>query len=962
MARLSNPFAFTRGPVTILTTIIYIAVLAAVITVHYQLPTLPTSPTPIHGVNLTEAWNDLQFLSAEHHPYNSRANDVIHTWLLHRIRSILSENKAAPPEAYVFDDLTSNLTFSSGNTISASGGTSVYFEGTNIVVYIRGEKDDKNEWWTTGKAQPTRRNGVLVNAHYDSVSSGFGATDDGVGVVSVLQLIRYFTTAEHRPQNGLVLLLNNGEEDFLNGANVFSQHFMSQFVSGFLNLEGAGAGGRAALFRSTDQEMTMAYARSPYPFGSVVSGDAFERGLVRSQTDYVVFNGKLGMRGLDVAFIEPRARYHTNQDDSRHTGKQAVWHMLSAATSTTQELVNSNPAASQNLDLKPGHPAVWFDLFGEAFAVMRAHTFFALNVTVLVVGPVLLLATMALLYRADKFYFFTARYVIHTPEGEESLPVGGWKGFFRFPLILVFSCAAPIALAFWLFKENPFIAHSSEWPVWIVMTSAFIFVAWFLSRAVGAIRPSALTRAYALSWMCGIWWALLIAATVAEQQFHLVGGYFVLLYSASLFVATFCAFLELFSLPKKSKFCASKLGYESSAASSRSASRSLAHPEGVASASHEEANDNADTTERSALLPDRGRSAYRKYIASRDDTSHDRSSKQADVQSYAEQDWSKTMWSSLWIFELLLIGPINIIILGQLGLYLVAALHQTGSDGSSMFTVYIGMAVLTIFIFMPMLPLLHRFTWHLPMLLLLALVASLIYTVLAFPFSSQNRLKLFFVQEVDLNNGTNSVSLTGPPIYVQDAIYSIPSAAGQDLNCVKATRPGDLQTCSWVGLVPDVLGVQRVMAVEASYKSWLDYNVTLTSNGTDTRSAQFVISGRNTRACKLQFDTNVLDFTVHGQGPVDKRFVPVPEGGSKEIRLWSRTWDRAWTVDVSWPHDSDHKEKGSQLTGRAVCLWSDVNQRGTIPAYDEALHFVPDWVAMTKSADGLVEGFKRFAI
>lgn len=35
-------------------------------------------------------------------------------------------------------------------------------------------------------------------------------------------------------------------------------------------------------FRSTDAEVTKAYKSSPHPFGSVVSGDGFKRGFIRS--------------------------------------------------------------------------------------------------------------------------------------------------------------------------------------------------------------------------------------------------------------------------------------------------------------------------------------------------------------------------------------------------------------------------------------------------------------------------------------------------------------------------------------------------------------------------------------------------------------------------------------------------------------------------------------------------------
>jgi len=117
-----------------------------------------------------------------------------------------------------------------------------------------------------------------------------------------------------------------------------------------------------------------------------------------------------------------------------------------------------------------------------------------------------------------------------------------------------------------------------------------------------------------------------------------------------------------------------------------------------------------------------------------------------------------------------------------------------------------------------------------------------------------------------------------------------------------------------------------------------------------------MVHGRNTRACKLVFDTPVSDFRVDGSAPVDKRFAPVPEGGAQEIRLWSRTWDRTWTVDVRWEADA------ANMTGKVACEWSDANEVGAIPAFDEARHYAPEWVAITKLADGLVEGFKKFAI
>lgn len=350
MARFSNPFAFTPLPVIFVTTATYIAIFAALLTVHLTVPDYPSN-TPA-GTNLTQAWADLEYITRQYHPYNSRANDDVRKYLLSRIQEVVASRDLGS-RVEIIDDNVSNATFSSKNT-------TVYFEGTNIIVAIRGSYD-KEPFYTSlddphASKRSSRNGGVLVNAHYDSVSTGYGATDDGVGVVSVLQLLSYFTEPKNWPHRTVILLLNNGEEDFLNGAKAFMRHPISQVAHTFLNLEGAGAGGRATLFRSTDTEVTSFYKASKHPFGTVVSGDGFKQGFIRSQTDYVVFNGELGLRGLDVAFMEPRARYHTFEDSTRETSMNSLWHMLSAAITTTEGLASdtSDRFAGSDNEQVPG--------------------------------------------------------------------------------------------------------------------------------------------------------------------------------------------------------------------------------------------------------------------------------------------------------------------------------------------------------------------------------------------------------------------------------------------------------------------------------------------------------------------------------------------------------------------------------------------------------------------------------
>ena len=79
MARL-NPFSFTPGPVIFFTSAVYVALVAALLVVHLRVPDYPSS-TPA-GINLTQAWRDLEHVTRQFHPYNSHANDDVRKYVV----------------------------------------------------------------------------------------------------------------------------------------------------------------------------------------------------------------------------------------------------------------------------------------------------------------------------------------------------------------------------------------------------------------------------------------------------------------------------------------------------------------------------------------------------------------------------------------------------------------------------------------------------------------------------------------------------------------------------------------------------------------------------------------------------------------------------------------------------------------------------------------------------------------
>ena len=247
----------------------------------------------------------------------------------------------------------------------------------------------------------------------------------------------------------------------------------------------------------------------------------------------------------------------------------------------------------------------------------------------------------------------------------------------------------------------------------------------------------------------------------------------------------------------------------------------------------------------------------------------------------------------------------------------------------------------------------HRFHYSIPTLLLTICIGTVLYNLLAFPFSEQARLKVYFLQTVNLDTGINKVSLTGLPPYVNKIIDSIPSSSGRYVNCSSpeySARRG-LTKCSWEGLTPNVLNQKTNIPPKIGYGGWLRFNVSRTAN---TSEARFHIAGRNTRACRILFDKPIRDFSVKGYA-TDPRFPHVGKKGCQSIRLWTREWGGAWDVDVKW-------DGPNGLDGRVVCLWSDANDPATIPAFEEVRRYMPAWSVATKLSDGLVEGYKVFNV
>ena len=90
--KCNNPFAFRPAPVSFWTTVIYLAIAIPLLVVHETVPSAPADRSLYRGLNLTEAWHHLEFITSAYHPYNSRQNDVVRDYLIARSKEILERN------------------------------------------------------------------------------------------------------------------------------------------------------------------------------------------------------------------------------------------------------------------------------------------------------------------------------------------------------------------------------------------------------------------------------------------------------------------------------------------------------------------------------------------------------------------------------------------------------------------------------------------------------------------------------------------------------------------------------------------------------------------------------------------------------------------------------------------------------------------------------------------------------
>jgi len=202
----------------------------------------------------------------------------------------------------------------------------------------------------TGKA-------LLLNAHYDSVPVGPGASDDGIGVATLLEVGSILKGQPLR--RPVILLFNEGEELGLVGARAFLSDPLSRSVDSLVNLEARGVRGPVNMFETSRPNGAPIglFARAvEHPAANSLSTDVYR--LMPNYTDVNSFSEREWLT-LNLAPIGNETRYHSPGDDVAALDPATLQHMGDQTLALAKALAAGTPPQT-------GGNRIFMDLSGKA--------------------------------------------------------------------------------------------------------------------------------------------------------------------------------------------------------------------------------------------------------------------------------------------------------------------------------------------------------------------------------------------------------------------------------------------------------------------------------------------------------------------------------------------------------------------------------------------------------------------
>jgi hypothetical protein len=324
--------------------------LAAVSLLALEPPDPLSASAPASEFSAERAFSHVEQIAERPHPVGSPANAEVRDYLVGQL-----------------EDLGLRPTVQQATSARTMEGTASIARVHNIHARIPG-------------SSPTGH--VVLVAHYDSVPRGPGAADDGAGVAAILEIARAITS-DSQPRNDIDIVFTDAEEPWLLGAQAFViDDRLDPWRSVVLNLEARGTSGPALMFQSSSENASVIPALASVQRPITSSGWEACYQVLPGDTDFTVFRNA-GFAGMNFAFFDGSARYHTPEDSPTNFDHASLQHMGSTVLATARKF------AGQDLGAPRGGSLTYFTVLGEL-----VHYPQSLAVSLAVLAAVVFVATL----------------------------------------------------------------------------------------------------------------------------------------------------------------------------------------------------------------------------------------------------------------------------------------------------------------------------------------------------------------------------------------------------------------------------------------------------------------------------------------------------------------------------------------------------------------------------------------
>ncbi|MGE7110369.1 M28 family peptidase [Lysinibacillus sp. NPDC047702] len=414
------------------------------------------------------ALNYLKEVAKEPHPIGSSANKKVKDYIVKHFQNI---DIPVEIQSKPVKDI------SGGEYAIEIGAENV----ENIIAKIQGTSGDDNA--------------ILLTAHYDSEIETPGASDDGYGVVTIMEAARALKQMP-APKNTIYFVLTDGEEQGLLGASALQERTdILDEVRVMLNFEARGNTGVPIMFEtsSNDLKLVQLYKETvPYPVAYSFASEMYKK--MPNDTDFTELKvtKKLGYNFANMGGLEA---YHAEIDRVENSDEETIRHFGDYALPLVKKFMMMDAKEFQALE-DSKDDAIYFPLMKKTLVVYSEKFVIPLMIVLLLLTVAIfffsfkkqvtkikgftfsLIATIGSLVSIFIFYFLLIRLltiVFNVAIDEDSIVMFGTYDPVILTLMVLLAIVLSFFLAKWISKKygtvNFVISTQVLWIVLAVMSS-----------------------------------------------------------------------------------------------------------------------------------------------------------------------------------------------------------------------------------------------------------------------------------------------------------------------------------------------------------------------------------------------------------------------------------------------------------------------------------------------------------